>query len=252
MNELNGNSVKTDPRTNLLLASMLKDDYDALISHATAVTLKLKKRLLRQDEHNDAVYFPLTCMISLLVTARDKPQMEMATIGKEGVIGAAEALQKQGSIGMKLIQIPGVALRVDTAKLLALAASRPHLQWLIHQHTYALLRQILYGAACNRQHNMEERCARWLLMTNDRAGHDTFPITQEFLSHMLGVRRMTVNVATAMLKKAGFIRYVRGIVTITDRPGLESASCECYHAINKVYADCFPTVQPKGLTTPAR
>src|SRR5579863_3757522 len=83
-------------------------------------------------------------------------------------------------------------------------------------------------SACNRLQSMEERCARWLLMTHDRAGEDTFPITQEFLSHMLGVRHATVNVATGMLKKAGFIRYVRGKLTVIDRPGLESASCECY------------------------
>jgi CRP-like cAMP-binding protein len=109
------------------------------------------------------------------------------------------------------------------------------IQILIHQHLYALLRQILYGAACNRIHSMEERCARWLLMTHDRAGQDTFPPTQEFLSHMLGVRRATVNVATGMLKKAGFIRYVRGKLTVIDRRGLESASSDCYHAIVKVY-----------------
>ena len=81
------------------------------------------------------------------------------------------------------------------------------------------MRQILYGASCNRLHSMEERCARWLLMTHDRAGQDTFPLTQEFLSHMLGVRRASVNVDTGMLKKAGFIRYVRGKITVIDRPG---------------------------------
>jgi CRP-like cAMP-binding protein len=114
------------------------------------------------------------------------------------------------------------------------------LQRLVHEHFYALTRQILYGAACNRMHSMEERCARWLLMTHDRAGEDTFPLTQEFLSHMLGVRRATVNVATGMLKKAGFIRYVRGKLTVIDRPGLESATCECYHEIARVYAGLLP------------
>jgi CRP-like cAMP-binding protein len=109
------------------------------------------------------------------------------------------------------------------------------MQKVLHQHLYALMRQILYGAACNRLHSMEERCARWLLMTHDRAGADTFPLTQEFLSHMLGVRRATVNVATGMLKKAGFIKYVRGKLTVIDRPGLESAACDCYMAILKVY-----------------
>jgi CRP-like cAMP-binding protein len=117
---------------------------------------------------------------------------------------------------------------------------RPVVQRLIYEHLYALLRQILYSAACNRIHTMEERCARWLLMTHDRAGDDTFPLTQEFLSHMLGVRRGTVNVATGMLKKAGFIRYVRGKITVIDRSGLESASCTCYQAILKVYASLLP------------
>jgi len=102
------------------------------------------------------------------------------------------------------------------------------------------MRQVLQGAACNRLHSMEERCARWLLMTHDRAGEDTFPLTQEFLSNMLGVRRATVNVATGMLKKAGFIRYVRGNITVVDRTGLESASCECYQAIIRAYDANFP------------
>jgi CRP-like cAMP-binding protein len=114
--------------------------------------------------------------------------------------------------------------------------SHPRLQDLVHEHTYALMRQILFGASCNRQHSMEKRCARWLLMTHDRAGQDTFPLTQEFLSHMLGVRRATVNVATGMLKKAGFIKYVRGKITVLDRVGLESAACDCYPATVKVYA----------------
>jgi DNA-binding transcriptional regulator YhcF (GntR family) len=91
---------------------------------------------------------------------------------------------------------------------------------------------------------MEERCARWLLMTHDRAGQDSFPLTQEFLSHMLGVRRATVNVATGMLKKAGFVRYVRGKMTIIDRRGLESASCDCYQAIIRVY-DALLYLAPK-------
>jgi CRP-like cAMP-binding protein len=121
-----------------------------------------------------------------------------------------------------------------------MVTSRPLVQKVLNQHLYALMRQILYGAACNRIHSMEERCARWLLMTHDRAGQDTFPLTQEFLSHMLGVRRATVNVATGMLKKAGFIQYVRGMLTVIDRSGLESAACECYRDIRRVYESIFP------------
>jgi CRP-like cAMP-binding protein len=202
---------------------------------AKIVPLKYRKRVLLQDQRVDAVYFPLTCMFSLLVTQDEKPEMEMATIGKEGFVGAWEVSHIQPSMGLSLIQIPGTAVRISADAFREASKDRMPVQRLIDRHIYALLRQILYGAGCNRIHSMEERCARWLLMTHDRAGDDMFPLTQEFLSHMLGVRRATVNVATGMLKKAGFIRYVRGKITVLDRPGLESASCKCYAAIVKVY-----------------
>lgn len=233
--------VSADPKRNQFLGRLEREDYDALMLVSKTVSFKFGKRVLRQDERVDAVYFPVTCMFSLLVTANDKPQMEMATIGKEGLVGAWEVVQTQGSMGLNLIQIPGTALRIDANTFREVVSGRPAVRQLIHQHLYALLRQILYGAGCNRLHNMEERCARWLLMTHDRAGQDTFPLTQEFLSHMLGVRRATVNVATGMLRKAGFIRYVRGKITIVDRRGLESASCGCYQAIAKVYARLLPS-----------
>jgi CRP-like cAMP-binding protein len=234
-----------DPRVNRLLATLEREDYDALMLDARVVPLKYRKRLVRQDERVNAVYFPLNAMISLLVTTDGQPQMEMATIGNEGVVGASELIQTQGAMGLNLIQIPGAAVRIDADAFLTVISQRPLIERLIHQHLYALMRQILHGAACNRLHSMEERCARWLLMTHDRAADDTFPLTQEFLSHMLGVRRATVNVATGMLKKAGFIRYVRGKLTVTDRRGLESASCECYQAIIRVYDSVLPAATRK-------
>jgi CRP-like cAMP-binding protein len=102
---------------------------------------------------------------------------------------------------------------------------------------YALTHQIVQAGACNRLHTMEERCARWLLMMHDRTDkqNSTFPLTQEFLAEMLGVRRATVNLAIGILKNAGFIEYVRGQITIVDRVGLESASCACYDLIRKEY-----------------
>jgi CRP-like cAMP-binding protein len=228
-------SAKPSPRMNHFLARLDREDYDALMLEAKVVPMKFRKRILDQDAPIEAVYFPITCMFSLLVTNNGQPQMEMATIGKEGMVGASEALQTQGSIGLSLIQLPGTAVRIEANAFRRVMGRRVAVQSLIHQHLYALLRQILYGAACNRIHSMEERCARWLLMTHDRAGEDTFPLTQEFLSHMLGVRRASVNVATGMLKKAGFITYIRGKLTVINRPGLESASCDCYRAIVKVY-----------------
>jgi CRP-like cAMP-binding protein len=229
----------SDPKNNRLLAKMETEDYKAVMAAGKVVFLKFRKVIHRQDKPVDAVYFPITCMVSLLVTTNDRPQMEMATVGKEGVAGAAELLQTQGAMGLNLIQIPGDAVRIDAAAFQRLGR-RPLIEDILHRHQYALMRQILQGAACNRLHNMEERCARWLLMTHDRAGQDHFPLTQEFLAHMLGVRRATVNVATGMLKKAGFIQYVRGKLTVIDRRGLESSSCGCYRAIVKAYDSILP------------
>ena len=236
-----------DPKANRILAALEQPDYDALMLEAEIVPLKFRKRLYGQDEPVDAVHFPLTCMVSLLVTSDGTPQMEMATIGREGVVGASEVLQVQPSMGLNLIQIPGDAVRIDAEVFRKIIGGRPQMQKMINRHLYALMRQILYGAACNRMHGMEERCARWLLMTHDRAGEDTFPLTQEFLSHMLGVRRATVNVATGMLKKAGLIRYVRGKITVIDRTGLESAACNCYQAIIAVYDALLPVAPEQAL-----
>jgi CRP-like cAMP-binding protein len=231
----------SNPKANLFLARLEQEDYDALMLESRIVSLKLQRRVLEQDGRVDAVYFPLTCMFSLLVTAPDgEPRMEMATIGKEGIVGAAEVLQTKGAFGLNLIQIPGTAVRTGAEAFKRLASTHPRLHRLVDDHLYALMRQILYCASCNRLHSMEERCARWLLMTHDRAGQDSFPLTQEFLSHMLGVRRASVNVATGLLRKAGFIRYARGKISVVDRPGLESASCDCYREIVKVYTSLRP------------
>ncbi|MGA2593833.1 MAG: hypothetical protein ABSH32_28355 [Bryobacteraceae bacterium] len=131
-------------------------------------------------------------MVSLLVTNDGRPRMGMATIGNEGVAGASEVLQTQPAMGLNIIQIPGAAVRIKADAFRRIIASRPLMQKAINQHLYALMRQILYGAACNRTHSMEERCARRLLMTHDGAAADSFPLTQEFLSHMLGMGRATV------------------------------------------------------------
>src|SRR5260370_20692914 len=159
---------RSDPKMNRLLARLEPGDYDALMLEAKVVFLKLRKRLHLQDERIDAVYFPLTCMVSLLVSSDGKPQMEMATVGREGVVGASELLlHPQGSMSLSLVQIPGAAVRIDGETFQKLIGGRPLMQKVIDRHLFALMRQILYGAACNRLHSMEERCARWFLMTHD-------------------------------------------------------------------------------------
>jgi CRP-like cAMP-binding protein len=225
-----------DPRSNFLLAKLKPSDYQALLARGKVVALKLGKRLYYQDDAVDAVYFPLTCMVCLLVNSSyKKPRLELATVSREGVVGATETLHSHGALGFHIIQIPGYAVRIPAAGFLAEVSARPEAEKLFGLHLYALTRQILQGAVCNHVHSMEQRCARWLLVTQDAAEKDTFPITQEFLSHMLGVRRATVNEAVGMLRTAGLITYVRGKMTVLERAGLESAACVCYETVKRVY-----------------
>jgi CRP-like cAMP-binding protein len=230
----------SDPRGNLLLASLEPGDCKLLARRSRIVTLRFRKRLCRQDDPIDFVYFPITCMISLMVTSTGESTMEMATVGREGVLGASSLIQSQGAMALSIVQLPGTALRIDRESFLEAVKDQPRLRDLVDRHLFALTRQVLFGAACNRLHSMEERCARWLLMTHDRAGQDEFPLTQEFLARMLGVRRATVNLATGMLKKAGFIKYVRGHITVIDRRGLETTCCGCYRAIIRAYNAILP------------
>src|ERR1041384_3706925 len=147
-----GNS---DPKTNRLLAKLEPEDYDAVMREAKIVSLKFRKQLLHQDKRVDAVYFPIDAMISLLVTTDGQPRMEMATVGREGVVGASELIQTQGAMGLNLVQIPGAAVRIEANAFQKVISSRPLVAVLIHQHLYALMRQVLQGAACNRIHSME-------------------------------------------------------------------------------------------------
>ena len=224
-----------DPHTNRLLGALETADYEALMADAKVVTLKMETRLFRQDERVKTVYFPLTCMISILAGPEEGDLTEAATIGREGVAGAESLILNQSAIGLHVIQLPGTAVLVDAEAFSKHLNVRPQLKNLVDRHLFALTRQTLLGAACNRLHKIDQRCARWLLMTHDRAGADIFPLTQEFLANMLAVRRATVNTATRILKKAGFIRYVRGQLTVVDRRGLESASCDCYRTIRRAY-----------------
>lgn len=225
-----------DPRTNRLLAALEPADYETLMADAKVVSLRrLAQLLYRQDDPINAVFFPLNCMVSVLAGTKGGGLVETATIGREGVAGASELIQNQVAMALHIIRLPGHAVRLEAAVFRKHLNNLPKLRTLVERHLYALMRQVLHGAACNQLHNMEQRTARWLLMIHDRASADTFPLTQEFLSNMLGVRRATINVATGALKKAGYIRYVRGMTTVVNRKGLESASCECYSAIWRAY-----------------
>jgi CRP-like cAMP-binding protein len=225
-------------KRNRLLALCSEDEYRRLVSDSIVTSLPLYKELYRAGEPMDAVYFPLDCVVSVLVgSGADEPKVEMATIGNEGAVGVYAVLNEARAIGTNTVQVGGDALRISVTSFKERVRDHAGIHDLMHQYMYALTHQIVQAGACNRLHTMEERCARWLLMMHDRTDKEnsTFPLTQEFLAEMLGVRRATVNLAIGILKNAGFIEYVRGQITIVDRVGLESASCACYDLIRKEY-----------------
>ncbi|HEV7679086.1 MAG TPA: Crp/Fnr family transcriptional regulator [Candidatus Dormibacteraeota bacterium] len=221
-----------DPSRNRLLAAMSPAEAERLARGMTPHALEIKTVLFEPGQRIDAVYFPLDGVVSLVTPLEDGAIVEVATVGNEGVIGVP--LVPGGSLAVRAIsQVPGRALRMETASFLVEMHHRGPLFDVVQSYIQALFGQISQAAACNRLHSNEERLSRWLLMSHDRVGVDEFAITHEFLGQMLGSRRATVTLSAGVLQAAGLIRYQRGHVTIVDREGLEGVSCECYAVIKK-------------------
>ena len=221
---------------NYLLRALPPAAHAALLPHLEPIQIAQGQFLWRQDEPIRSVYFPRTAIISLLTPMADEAPVESATVGFEGLVGVPVLLGAAATHTQALGQIPGDAARVDAERFREwLAGADGALPFLL-RYAQALLEQTAQSVACNRRHAMEERCARWLLATRDRAGSDRFPLTHEFLAAMLGTRRASVTVAAGMLQQAGLIKYSRGKVTILDSERLEEASCECYRVVRAQHA----------------
>ncbi|MCC5601535.1 Crp/Fnr family transcriptional regulator [Nostoc favosum] len=216
---------------NQLLAALPSKEYSRLVAYMEVVPLELKQNLYLRNQPIEYVYFLNYGVASMLTVLTDGSAIEVATVGNEGMVGLPVFLGADRIPGECFIQVPGYGLRmrVDTFKTHVTASSPLH--DLLQRYTQALFNQIAQSAACNRLHSIEERLCRWLLMTADRVETGTFPLTQEFLSKMLGVNRSSVSLSASILQKAGLIEYIRGQMTILDRSGLEATTCECYQVV---------------------
>jgi CRP-like cAMP-binding protein len=223
----------TDGRTNRLLAGLPADVYERLRAAMTPVALRHAELLYELGEPITHVYFPPTALVSLMIVLEDGKQVEMAAVGREGLVGLPVALGSDSDGHVAMAQIPGSALRLDTGAFRAGLAAAPELQLLLGRYTLVLVTQAGQAAAGNGLHALAERCARWLVEAHDRVGSDQFLLTQDFLAAMLGVRRPSVTLAAGMFQRAGLITYRRGHVTVLDRAGLGATSCECYAAIRR-------------------
>jgi CRP-like cAMP-binding protein len=179
----------------------------------------------------ETVYFPDTAVMSLLKRMESGAVVGVGTVGNESAVGLSLFLGAKTSIVETIAQIPGELQQMTASAFLSAMDELPEFHRIVAACTHGLLAQVSQTAACNRLHGIEEQCARWLLLTHDRAGGvDSFPLTHQFLSHMLGVRRAGVTEALGALTLAALIKSTAGRITILDRAGLESAACEC-HAI---------------------
>lgn len=224
------------PQTeNHILAALPPEDYERLAPHLEPVKLPLGQILYESGGDMKYVYFPTNAMISLLSQMADGGSVEVGLVGFEGMAGISLVLGVDKSPHRAMVQIPDGALRAKSEVIKREFKRGGALNGLLLRFTQAMLLQISQVAACNRAHMVEERLARWLLMTQDRAGSDELELTQEFLAMMLGCRRAGVTSAAIILQGLGAIRYSRGRVTILDRPRLEGFTCECYRVVKEEF-----------------
>src|SRR5258707_8796819 len=225
---------------NRILASLPPDELSVVSPNLTTVALDSSRVLYDQRAVIDSVYFPDTAVVSLLSRMENGAVVEVGTIGNEGAVGLGLFLGASVSVPETLAQVPGDARSMSAAAFRSAVTTLPHFRDIVARCMHAFMTQVSQTAACNRLHGIEQRCARWLLLTHDRVGGgDSFSLTHQFLSFMLGVRRAGVTEALGVLVRSALIESGSGRITILDRRGLEGASCECYAIVRRYSEEPF-------------
>ena len=231
------------PIPNLFLAALPKDDLNRLRPHLEVMEMPVRKILFETGQPIPHLYFPNSGMISLLIPLEDGALLEVGVVGKEGFAGLAALLGAETAAHTSMVQMPGTGARIKTDIMRQKMQRSPALLSRVLRYAQALHVQVSQTAVCNVHHNLQERLARWLLMAHDRAASETLPLTQEFISMMLGVRRPGVTVAATILQQTGAISYTRGRITVLDRKRLEETSCECYNMVKEQFDQLFGSIQ---------
>ena len=227
-------------RANRVLRALSAGDYAALERNMNRVTLGVGEVLTEPLERARYVYFPETAVLSMVVVLGDRSEVEAASVGNEGIAGLSATLGPGRMTTRCSVLIAGDSQRIAGSALRAAAASRPSLDFVLRRYTQAFINQLAQSVACTHSHSIQQRCARRLLIRQDRVGGgDSFILTQEHLSDMLGVRREAVSGVAHALQEQGVIEYSRGHVTILNRAALEKISCECYAATRADQARTF-------------
>ncbi|HEX5272277.1 MAG TPA: Crp/Fnr family transcriptional regulator [Gemmataceae bacterium] len=220
---------------NRLLDRLPREEHDRLALLAELVPMRSRQTIYEADGPVPHVYFPRGGIVSLIVGLEDGREVEAASIGREGMVGVSAVLGLRFSPCRAVCQVKADCWRFPTPPFLQVLDRCPGLADLLKRYSAFAMHGANQLVVCNALHLLEERLSRWLLATGDRLGSDNFPLTQEFLAQMLGVRRQTVTVVAGTLQAAGLISYRRGAIRVLDRARLEAAACECYRAMRRVY-----------------
>src|SRR6478735_3814338 len=232
--------VLQDPRQNHLLLALPATESARLLPQLELVPMPLGDVLYESGSQLRYVYFPTTCIVSLLYVMEDGASAEIAIVGNEGILGISLFMGGETTPSRAVVQSEGHAFRLK-AQLLKNEFHRfgPMLHLLL-RYTQALITQMAQTAVCNRHHSVDQQLCRWLLLSLDRLSSNELRMTQELIANMLGVRREGVTEAAGKLQAAGLIHYSRGHITVLDRPGLEQRTCECYAVVKKEYDRLLP------------
>jgi CRP-like cAMP-binding protein len=216
------------PVSNLILLSISDSDYESLRPHLEYVSLPNHLILHEGGGRLEFAYFPNRGLISLVVVMKDGGSAEAGIVGNEGFTGTPAAVGLSRSPLQAVVQITGDGFRVAVAALQNSLETNPHLRFVLSRYAIVQGMQVAQTAACNRLHDIKQRLARWLLMTQDRVDSESLSITHDFLATMLGTDRPSVSMAAGVLQKKKLIEYTRGLVKIVNRKQLEDSACECY------------------------
>jgi CRP-like cAMP-binding protein len=218
----------TQSHKNRLLELIGVNEIERLRPHLEHVRFEYRQALYEPNIPIGWVYFPIEGVASVVNTMRNGSEVEVGTIGNEGMVGLPVVLGDSVTPANAYVQVPGSGLQMRSSILRAAMREGASIRTVLLHYAHAFLSQVTQIAACAHLHSVDQRCCRWLLMTHDRVQTDHFLLTQEFLAMMLGVRRTSVTTVANRLRRKKLIDYKRGEVTVLDRAGLESCSCECY------------------------
>ena len=235
-------SASHSPHQNHLLDALPVSDYERVASHLELIPMALGDVLYESGAKLRHVYFPTTCVISLLYVMEDGASAEIAVVGNEGILGISLFMGGNTTPSRAIVQSAGHAFRLE-ARLLKDEFERygPTMHLLL-RYTQALITQMAQTAVCNRHHSVDQQLCRWLLLSLDRLAASELSMTQELIANMLGVRREGVTEAAGKLQEAGLIQYRRGRITVVDRAALESRACECYQVVKTEFDRLLPYV----------